>query len=99
MRLDYTIWMYLLIVIAILLVLLRNQKNFAHSLIFSLVIGLLFLLIAKSPNDVDTDEDDISCIAIYFTIIFLSAIVIIIYAGIMSYENLDNRIRSVINTK
>ena len=90
MRLDYTIWLYILIVIAILLVLLRSGSSFIHSLIFALVIGFIFLLIAKPPNDVDTDTDDMSCIAIYFAILFLSTVAILLYSGVMSWENLDH---------
>uniref|UniRef100_A0A6C0BEU5 Uncharacterized protein n=1 Tax=viral metagenome TaxID=1070528 RepID=A0A6C0BEU5_9ZZZZ len=87
MRLDYTIWLYILIVIVILLVLLRGGANFPHALIFSIVIGLIFLFITKPPNDVNIETDDISCVSIYFAIIFLSGIAVLIYSGYMSYEN------------
>ena len=89
MRLDYTIWMYILIIVVILLVLVKTGSSFVHALMFALVIGLLFLLITKPPNDIDTDVDDMSCVAIYFAIIFLSTVSILIYSGIMSWEHLD----------
>jgi hypothetical protein len=87
MRLDYTILIYILVVIAILFILLKNDYKFIHSFIFSLVIGLLLLIIIKPPNDVSVECDDISSIAIYFAIIFISSITILIYSAVMSYKN------------
>jgi len=89
MLLDYTLWLYILIVISIVLVLIINDKEVIHSIIFTLVIGLLFLLITKPPNDVDIDTDDISSVCIYFAIFFISIISIILYSGIMAYTSLD----------
>lgn len=88
MRLDYTIWMYILIVFALLLVLLRTGANFLNSLMFSLVIGLLFLLITKPPFDIDDQIDDLSSISIYFTVVFLSILSIILYSGVVSWHRL-----------
>lgn len=91
MRLDYTIWMYILIVFALLLVLLRTGANFLNSLMFTLIIGLLFLLITKPPFDIDDQIDDISSISIYFTVVFLSLLSIIFYTGITSWHKMYDK--------
>lgn len=92
MQLDYTLWLYILIFITILLVLLRNNKEFSHSLFFALVISFAFLLFAKPPNDVDMETDNISCVFIYFALVFISVIAVLIYAGVMAYKNLDKKV-------
>lgn len=92
MELDYTLWLYILIFITILLVLLRNNKEFSHSLFFALVISFAFLLFAKPPNDVDMETDNISAVFIYFALVFISVIAVLIYAGVMAYNNLDKKV-------
>lgn len=74
----------------ILLILLRNDKKLVHSIFFALVISLIFLLIVKPPNDVNLDCDNISSASIYFALITISIIAILLYAGVMAYENLGN---------
>lgn len=91
MRLDYTLWLYILIFIAILLPLLRNDKEFIHSLFLALVSSLVFLLIAKAPNDVSIEVDNISCVFIYFAIVFISVAAILLYSGIMAYTHLNKK--------
>lgn len=91
MRLDYTLWLYILIFVTILLVLLRSDKEFSHSLFFALVISIAFLLIAKPPIDVNIEDDDISCVFIYFAIVFISVIALLLYSGVMAYKNLDKK--------
>lgn len=89
MRLDYVLWLYLLIFITIFLALIRNDKQIPHSLFFALVISFAFLLLAKLPNDVNFDDDNISSIFIYFAIVTLSIVSILIYSGVMAYKNLN----------
>jgi predicted PurR-regulated permease PerM len=89
MKLDYILWMYILIFIVILLVLLRNDKELIHSIFLALVISLIFLFITKPPNDVSLEVDNISCVFIYFTIVFISFCSILLYSGIMAYKNLN----------
>lgn len=89
MQLDYILWLYVLIFATIILALLRNDKEFSHSLFFALVISFAFLLFAKPPNDVSMESDNISAVFIYFAIVFISIISILIYAGIMAYKNLS----------
>lgn len=91
MNLDYILWMYILIFVAILLILLRNDKTLLHSIFFALVISLIFLFIAKPPNDVNLEVDNISCVFIYFAIVFISVIAVLLYSGIMAYKNLDKK--------
>jgi len=89
MRLDYVLWLYIIIVVVILLILVRNDKDFMNSLFFSLVIGLIFLIIVKPPNELNMENDNISCISIYFAIVFITFIIILIYSIITSFGNLD----------
>ena len=85
MQLDYILWLYILIFITILLVLIRNNKEFSHSLFFSLVISFAFLLFAKPPNDIDIEIENISCVFIYFAIVFIS--VISVFSEILMQKN------------
>lgn len=89
MKLDYILWLYILIFFAILIPLVRNDKEFIHSLFLSLVFSLIFLLIAKPPNDINIEIDNISCVFIYFAIVFISVASILIYSGIMAYTHLN----------
>lgn len=89
MRLDYVLWLYILIFITIFLALLRNDKQIPHSLFLALVISFAFLLLAKLPNDVSLEVDNISAVFIYFAIVTISIISILIYAGVMAYKNLN----------
>lgn len=90
-NLDYILWMYIIIFIVILLVLVRNDKSLIHSIFFALIISLLILFIAKPPNDVNLERDNISCAFIYLFIVSFSTISIFLYAGVMAYKNLDKR--------
>lgn len=89
MNLDYILWIWIFIFIIILLVLLKNDKELVHSIFLAMVISLFFLFITKPPNDVSLEVDNISCVFIYFTIIFISFISILLYSGTMAYKNLN----------
>lgn len=91
MNLDYILWMYIIIFVIILLGLLRNDKELLHSVFFALVISLIFLFISKPPNDVNLETDNLSCVFIYFAIVFISVIAVLIYSGVMAYKNLDRK--------
>lgn len=88
MQLDYTLWLYILIFATILFILLRSGGEFGHALFLALIISFAFLLFAKQPNDVNMESDNISCVFIYYAIIFINIIAILIYGGVMAYKNL-----------
>lgn len=91
MRLEYVLWIYVLIFISIFLGLIRCDKEPLNSLFLAMIIGLIYLFIVKLPNDVSLETDNISAVFIYFAIVTISFIAIIIYSGIMAYNNLDKR--------
>lgn len=95
MYLDYILWMYILIFVVILSGLLVSSSELVHAIFFALVISLLFLLIVKPPADVCLETDNIASVMIYFTIVFISAVSIIIYSGVMAYKNLKKPIKMV----
>lgn len=68
---------------------MKSGSVFIHSLFFALVISLFFLLIAKPPNDINLETDNISCVFIYFAIFLISFFSILLYAAIMAYLNMN----------
>lgn len=97
MNLDYILWIYILIFVVIILVLVKNGKSFLHSVFLALVISLIFLFIAKPPNDISLEDDNLSCVFIYFAIVFISVISVLLYSGIMAYKNLDKCRKNISN--
>ena len=89
MNLDYVLWIYLLIFITIFLTLMRNDKKIEHSIFLALVICLIFLFLVKLPTEVSLENDNISSVFIYFSIVTISIIAILVYSGAMAYKNLD----------
>lgn len=89
MNIDYILWMYVLIFILVLSILIKNDKEFIHSLFLAIVISLIFLFITKPPSDLNLETDNISCVFIYFAIVFISIFALLLYSGIMAYKNLN----------
>lgn len=88
MYLDYILWMYILIFIVIFAGLLAIDSELIHAIFFALIVSLIFILIVKPPADVSLETDNIACVMIYFAILFISAISILIYSGVMAYKHL-----------
>lgn len=88
MDLNYILWMYLIIDIIILLILTQSGEDFTKSIFIAILIGFLFLLFAKPPNDLDMENDNISSISIYFAIILISFIIIMLYSILTSIGSL-----------
>lgn len=88
MDLNYILWMYLIIDIIILLILTQSGEDFTKSIFIAILIGFLFLLFAKPPNDLDMENDNISSISIYFAIILISFIIIMLYSILTSVGSL-----------
>jgi hypothetical protein len=91
MNLSYILSLYLIIFVMVLLFLIRRESELLHSVFFALVISLIFILITKPPNDVSLETDNISCVFIYFAIVFISIISVLIYSGVMAYKNLHKK--------
>lgn len=91
MCLEYILWIYILIFIAIIFVLMKADKEFLHSFFFALVISLILIVVIKPPNDVNIEVDNISCVCIYFAIVLISFILILLYSAVMAYKNLNKK--------
>lgn len=89
MNLNYILSMYFIVVIVIFLVLIRSDKEFTNAFFFSILIGFIFLIITKPPNQLNMHEDDISAISIYFAVVFISFFTILIYSVVMSIKNMN----------
>lgn len=84
MNLPEVCWIYLITFLIILSVLWSLGLSVWSAFIITLVGCQLILLIAKPPYDIDIENDDLSCVAIYHFIILMTIIIVYTYAVLMA---------------
>jgi hypothetical protein len=88
MDLVFILSNYFIFVIILTITLYLCGENFNISLFISIIIGFLFLVLCKSPNNIEIENEDISYVFIYYSLIVISFISILFYSLFSSIGSL-----------
>jgi membrane-bound ClpP family serine protease len=80
MDLSSVLWIYIILIFVIFVVLYKNTFHFIEAFVISLVIGLFFIVIVYPPQELDMENENLSCSALYIFIIVITFLIILIYA-------------------